>query len=588
MKMNKRHKPFSFGDLGTSRRAWAACITLIALLAIGIGYLLWLAQTPDKSLPEFRRQFEGLRDMEARWDSEILSLQLGIAPNYDAVTRAARDIRLEAARLEGSSASDQALTPLQSPVHAYRLAIEDKARLSEQVKASYAMLRNSVAVLPNAISDAYENPEILKTIDGTNKRVSDFLTEAITGMVGFAISPTPLLRDAAQERISKARMAAQSSSSALLRSLNNFLVQVDVVLKERQRGNELMLAITGVPTLAAANRVENDLQALEKAKAGMTRTLWDMTGALAVSLALVFIAFVFVLSRRFGRLDNDNRMLQQVNENVEEQLMQSAKLSALGQMVAGITHEINTPLAYVKAVFELIRERLILSEEMPLLKSDDEDDVAEAREELRILLDDGLHGLEEITTLIKTMKNFSRLDKGQIESFSVEDGLRGALLIAKPQTKYVADVKMEFDSVPAIMCSPSQIRQVFLNMIVNAVDAMATLDRRGILTLRTRLTSSDTVQVDICDNGPGIPADELNKIFDPFYTTKPVGEGSGMGLSICYRIIENHGGTITVNSKPGRGTIFTVTLPRQDEKFPDPQQEAKEKSADKARSPEVA
>ena len=588
MKISKRHKPFSISDLGTSQRAWVACISLIVLLSAGMGYLAWLAQAPDKSLSEFRRQFDGLRDMEARWDSEILSLQLGIAPNYDAVTRAARDLRLQAAKLEGNCASDEGLVSLRASVHAYRQAIEDKARLSEQVKASYSMLRNSVAVLPNAISDAYENPEILRVMDGTNKRVSDLLTEAIMGMVSFAISPTPLLRDAAEERISRIQMAARSSSSTLVESLNNFLGQVEVVLKERQRGNELMLAIAAVPTVSAANQVEGELQTLEKARAGMIRTLWDMTGALAVLLALVFVVFVVVLSRRFGRLDNDNRMLQQVNENVEEQLMQSAKLSALGQMVAGITHEINTPLAYVKAVFELIRERLVVSEETPLLSSRDVDEVTEAREELRILLDDGLHGLEEITTLIKTMKNFSRLDKGQIESFSVEDGLRGALLIAKPQTKYVADVKLEFDSVPPIMCSPSQIRQVFLNMIVNAVDAMATMNRRGVLTLRTRLTSSDTVQVDICDNGPGIPPEELNRIFDPFYTTKPVGEGSGMGLSICYRIIENHGGTITVNSKTGKGTIFTVTLPRQDEKFPNPHREAKETMHDKAKSPEVA
>ena len=185
-----------------------------------------------------------------------------------------------------------------------------------------------------------------------------------------------------------------------------------------------------------------------------------------------------------------------------------------------------------------------------------------------MLVDDGLHGIEEITTLVRTMKNFSRLDKGQIESFSVEEGLESALLIARSQLKYVAEAKREFDTVPQIMCSPSQIRQVFLNLIVNAVDAMATMDRRGVLTLRTRITSSDTVQIDISDNGPGISDDVIGKIFDPFFTTKPVGQGTGMGLSICYRIIENHGGTITVNSKPGKGTVFTITLPRQGESLP--------------------
>jgi len=117
------------------------------------------------------------------------------------------------------------------------------------------------------------------------------------------------------------------------------------------------------------------------------------------------------------------------------------------------------------------------------------------------------------------------------------------------------------------MGSPSQLRQVLLNLIVNAADAMKGMDRRGVLTVRTRLTSSDTVQIDVCDNGSGIPEDIAGRIFDPFFTTKAVGEGTGMGLSICYRIIENHGGTIAVNSKPGKGTVFTIVLPRQGEHF---------------------
>jgi signal transduction histidine kinase len=563
---------FSAKSFGASQHAWIVFIAVIAILSLGLGGLIWLTQASDNSLSDFRRQFAGLRDLESQWDREILSLQLGISPNYDAVTNTARDLKLGLANLEAQSSSDEGLTSTQPLVKSYRESVEQKAWLSEQVKASYAMLRNSVAVLPNAISDAYEHPEALKTIAGGNKRVSDLLTETITGMVSFTISPTALLRDSVEERINHTRAAAQSVSPELSDAINRFLVQIEVVIKERQRGNELMLAITAVPIEVAANRVQTELQSLEETKAGTERMLWDLTVTLAALLVLTFVAFVFVLSRRFVQLGRDNRMLQEVNENVEEQLMQSAKLSALGQMVAGITHEINTPLAYVKAVFELIKERMLVAPEKivkDVANEDDEEAAREAREELEILLDDGLHGIEEITTLVRTMKNFSRLDKGHIESFSVEEGLESALLIARSELKYVAEVKREFDSVPQIMGSPSQIRQVLLNLVVNAVDAMTAMDRRGILTLRTRITSSDTVQIDVCDNGPGIPEDVIGKIFDPFFTTKPVGQGTGMGLSICYRIVENHGGTITVSSKPGKGTVFTITLPRQGEKFPE-------------------
>ncbi|WP_217577462.1 ATP-binding protein [Mesorhizobium sp. GbtcB19] len=554
----------SINDVVTSKRAWIASIVLIAVLSASLGWLLWIMQQPNQSLPDFRDHFATLRNMEAKWDTEILSLQLGIAPNYDGVTNAARDLKLKLAETEHIAALD-GLAALRPDVKSYREAIEQKDWLSEQVKASYAMLRNSATVLPRAISDSFRHPEILAPIEGLDKRPADFMTETITGMMSFTISPTALLRDTVQERISASRAAAQKLSPELADAIERFLVQIEVVTKERQRGNQLMLAVTSVPTGAAADRIQAGLQSLEEANAERQRALWDLALLLGALLALAFAAFAFVQWRRSAKLAEDNRMLLQVNEDAEEQLVQSAKLSALGQMVAGITHEINTPLAYVKAVFELIKERVLASSEMTALSGNEEDEAR--REELQMLLDDGLHGLEEMATLVRTMKNFSRLDKGNIESFSVEEGIESALLIARPQIKYVADVNCEFDSVPPIMGSASQLRQVLLNLIVNAAQAMATMDRRGLLTLRTRLTSSDTVQIDVCDNGPGIPEEHLGKLFDPFFTTKPVGEGSGMGLSICYRIIENHGGTITVNSKIGKGSIFTLTLPRQDEKF---------------------
>jgi two-component system NtrC family sensor kinase len=574
----------SINDLIASKRAWATCIGLIAILSLGLGGLVWFMQLPNQLIPDFRDRFEALRDLEAKWDTEILSLQLGIAPNYDAVTNAARELRVGLAKLEDMAASHEGLASLLPEVKAYREAIEQKSRLSDQVKASYAMLRNAATVMTKAIvSNAFEQPEFLQAIAGPNKRPSDLITETITSMMSFAISPTDLLRNTVEQRISATRAAAQMLSPEVANAIEHFLVQIEVVTKERKRGNELMLAVPSVPTAAAADRLQTELQSLEATNAGSQRNLRDLGLLLGALLALTFSAFVFVLWRRFVQLDGDNRMLHQVNEDVEEKLMQSSKLSALGQMVAGITHEINTPLAYVKAVFELIKERVLAepaTAESGGSRGHDDAAARDWREETQMLLDDGLHGLEEIATLVRTMKNFSRLDKGHIESFSVEEGIESALLIARPQLKYVADIQREFDSVPPIMASPTQLRQVLLNLIVNAAHAMTNMGRRGLLTVRTRITSSDTVQIDVGDNGSGISEENLGKIFDPFFTTKPVGEGTGMGLSICYRIIENHGGTITASSKVGMGTVFTITLPRQDEKFSATDQLPAEKQAD--------
>lgn len=553
-------------SLASSKAAWIGFAGLIVVLGSCLGGLIWYAQRPDNALPTFQQQFEDRRRMEAKWDAGILTLQLGIAPNYDDVTASARELELGLDRLQTEASREPDLQDLIGELKSYRGLIGEKQLLFQQVKASYAMLRNAVSVLPNAIADCYVHPEVLALVGNGNKRVSDVITETVNGMMSFLISPTPLLRTEVSERLTRAREVSATVQPELARSLDRLLAQIDVVVRERYRGNELTLKLNAVDTDGNAARILAHLQAMDIRYIEKKRNLWIATFLLSGLLAATFVALLYLLSCRFLKLNKDNVMLQQANENVEEQLVQSAKLSALGQMVAGITHEINTPLAYVRAVFELIRERMIANPVAPNANARDRSH-EESHEELVMLLDDGLHGLDEIATLIRTMKNFSRLDKGTIESFSVEEGIESALLLAKPQLKYVANVKKEFDSVPDIMASPTQLRQVLLNLIVNAADAMTTMDRRGTLTLRTRITSSDTVQIDVCDDGPGISEENLTKIFDPFFTTKAVGHGTGMGLSICYRIIENHGGTIAINSKVGRGTVITITLPRQDATF---------------------
>jgi signal transduction histidine kinase len=557
-----QHTPIK--DFVASKGAWVTCLGLIALLSICLAGLVWVLRTPDEALPTFRKQFDSMRAIEAHWDKEILSLQLGIAPNYDSVTLAAQDLKIGLARLQASLGREKTFAPLQPNFQAYVDAVAHKDWLAEQVKASYAMLRNAVSVLPDAISDTFGQPDVLNPVGSTHQSISQLITEVVTGMASFTTSPTSLSRNVVQNRIDAARAAVLPLTPQLRASVERFLVQSEVAIRERQRGNELMLALTAVPTNAVAGKVQAELQSFDATRAARYMAFWYLTASLCGLLVMTFVTFVFVLRFRFAKLTRDNHMLHQVNVDVEEKLLQSAKLSALGQMVAGITHEINTPLAYVKAVFELIKERILAEHGLEAPDRDDEL-VQERREEMHILLEDGLHGLEEMTTLVRTMKNFSRMDRGQLESFSIEEGIESALLIARQQLKYVADVKREFDSVPEIVGSSSQLRQVLLNLIVNAADAMSETGRRGVLTLRTRSTSSDTVEIDVCDNGPGISEEQLGKIFDPFYTTKAVGKGSGMGLSICYRIVENHGGTITVNSKLGKGSIFTVTLPRQGE-----------------------
>jgi two-component system NtrC family sensor kinase len=263
----------------------------------------------------------------------------------------------------------------------------------------------------------------------------------------------------------------------------------------------------------------------------------------------------------------------------EAMLVQSEKMSSLGQMVAGLAHEVNTPLAYVKASLEAMRTRLgdagRLAQEtdrlLELLAAEQPDEAALAAqfeavkalardkrlEGLEAQLKDGLHGIGRIAELVGNLKDFSRLDRGKVAQVDLHEGIDSTLRIAQHQIGK-REVKKAYGQIPRVTCSPSQINQVLLNLVVNA--AQATPEAGGQVAIRTSLRDPKHVAIDVADNGHGIPAEVLPRIFDPFFTTKDVGKGTGLGLAICYKIVEDHGGKLEVQSRPG-ATRFTVVLP---------------------------
>lgn len=266
-------------------------------------------------------------------------------------------------------------------------------------------------------------------------------------------------------------------------------------------------------------------------------------------------------------------------------LVQSEKMASLGQMVAGLVHEINTPLGYVRNNVEMTRAALDDARRLlglyervtaalygrdggpPADLPDLLDEIrrlsarvdASALEDLRGLLDDSVHGVEQIGELVANLKDFSRLDQARTQVAEVDALIASALRITQHLTrKRGIEVVHESGGTAEIECAPAQINQVLLNLIGNAAQAIE--HERGRIVIRTQALDGRAMIL-VEDNGKGIAEEHLARIFDPFFTTKPVGQGTGLGLAISYQIVEQHGGQIRAQSRPGVGTRFLVALP---------------------------
>jgi signal transduction histidine kinase len=258
---------------------------------------------------------------------------------------------------------------------------------------------------------------------------------------------------------------------------------------------------------------------------------------------------------------------------MQGQLVQQEKMAGLGTLVAGVTHEINNPANFAhlgaqELGGELGRFREFLRE----MAGDDAPpevlaDIDARIDRLDARADTIAEGTTRIRDLVKDLRTFSRLDEADRKMVRIGDSLQSTLNLVRTQYKKVAEIRCELDANPEMECWPAQLNQVFMNLVVNACQAIASRQRRnpledkqGLLTIRSRIDGGDFV-LEFEDNGCGIPKAAMEHIFEPFFTTKGVGEGTGLGLSISYGIIEKHGGSIAVRSVEGEGTVFTVRLP---------------------------
>ncbi|WP_310492045.1 ATP-binding protein [Dechloromonas sp.] len=263
-------------------------------------------------------------------------------------------------------------------------------------------------------------------------------------------------------------------------------------------------------------------------------------------------------------------------EEAQSQLIQSEKMASIGQLAAGVAHEINNPVGFVKSNLGTLQRYIadlgkvlkayaeiehelgeVSLASVSQLKKDLELDYLQ--QDLDILLAETNDGVQRVQDIVRDLKNFSHVGSSEFVLANLEMGLDSTLNVVWNELKYKAKVVKEYAAIPEIMCAPSQLNQVFMNLLVNASHA---IEERGQISIRTTSTEAE-VRVEIEDTGRGIPPENLGRIFEPFFTTKPVGKGTGLGLSLSYGIVKKHHGRIEVSSEVGKGSRFTVILPRE-------------------------
>ncbi len=552
-------------------------LALVVLILLGaLAFLYDKTESVDlREQNEVMGLLSDVKEIDSRWDMEVRRARVDISsagPLFlrpEAGDKALRDIT----RFAGLTSSQTLRTGLPE----LRGAIMLKSDLVHRFLADNQSSKAALQELLKAVAE----------LNAQSRGRKGFPVQALAQLDELA--PQYFLHGQEAQRAALtaaleqlAAAPASAESDRVKKAAAQLLGQVPIELELYRRLEQLSTGPRLINLTLSFNReLEQELQEKERYRIYLVY----YTSALLVLLVYLGVKLKAANQTLEHRVEERTRELSDALRHLKEseaQLIQSEKMSSLGQMVAGVAHEINTPLAYVKNSLGRVSEQLpVIGEALEhsdrLLSSLEAGDDPEGLsrefqqtanrigmlkqhhviEELSALAKDGLFGAGQMSEIVGNLKDFSRLDRSKVSHFNLNESLNSTLLLAKHLLKSVT-VNRNFGEIPDITCAPSQINQVFLNLVTNAAQAMP--EQHGTLTLTSR-RDGDGVAVDVEDDGAGIPPEVLPRIFDPFFTTKEIGKGTGLGLSISYKIVQQHGGKISVDSTPGKGAKFTVWLP---------------------------
>lgn len=565
----------------------------------GAVYLSYSYQKlPDSGQAE-QRSAEVLLQLqgdEAQVNEALLRARDNIDTNYDNLTKLSatlRDAADAAVTLAESSANPQA----QQGAAQVKAAVANKLELVERFKSHNSVLKNAIRYAP----------QVAATLAGiAEKNGLDALAirylDAANTLQMYGITQNPALKQNIERTFATLKREDSIMPVTSLKDQIEFTLHGRTMLAETEQVNDLINSALQ-PLSQPFTTLQEGFMQWQK---HIQQQVAQHNRYLMIYIAYLIIGLIFTmwwlarlyrtLDRRIAERTDELQSTYQELTRSQLMLMQSEKMATLGQMVAGVTHEVNTPLGYVKNNIDLIKElfgqyNYLLEPALKLnaLQQDHQGSKEEKRDLLNAILSeaaqidaDGLQeeqsqlfadtsfGIEQISELVVNLRNFARLDEEKIKRVNIVDCIESSMNIARNNIKhFTLEKRYSGKQLPEIECSPSQINQVLLNLFNNAAQAMNRENGRLIIDADA---VGDSIEIKVGDNGSGMAPETLKKIFEPFFTTKGAGEGTGLGLAICKQIIDAHNGAIEVRSQQGKGTIFTIRLPINPNIKPQPNQ----------------
>ena len=542
-----------------------------------------------------------LQQIDVTINANILKSRFGLSANYDTLVAdwASFHSNLTQTQQHLQNAIQQRNPCITQQFTELQKIVDKKENEVEQFKSKLSVLQNSLRYFPIVTNGLIQDLDAIQRLDRTLPQKLESLLQQI---LIYSQNGREDLRPSIITSLNQLSNQLSDPSQSLTGELNDRLINVvkhgETILRVQTEISLLIQELLNRPSGSAIDQLIVDYEIYHKQILQDSNNYRLILYALMIGL-LVYVVILFQARQKSHYLKLSNERLEyQVHDRTQSlektlqdfqqsqaQLIQAEKMSGLGQLVAGIAHEVNNPInfiygnikpaqQYTNDLFGLLNLYTIhYPQPHPEIQEMIEEiDLGFMSQDLKKLLTSMKFGADRIRDLVLSLRNFSRLDESDRKAANIHEGIDSTVLILQHRLKSKGnheEIRLVYDygELPIISCYPGQINQVLMNILANGIDALEEACEKDnsfipTIQIRTQSIEKNQVQIQIIDNGPGIPKAVLDRIFDPFYTTKPIGQGTGLGLSISYQIIvEKHGGTLECFSEPGQGTEFRIRLP---------------------------